>query len=51
MSRRISALVGLVVVGFAIAATACSSNSATGPSPIRADQTCHDWTSNGTCLH
>jgi len=50
MSRRIAALVTLVVVGFALAAAACSSN-ATGPSPIRADQTCTNWASNGTCLH
>ncbi|HET9706671.1 MAG TPA: hypothetical protein VFP39_00055 [Gemmatimonadales bacterium] len=51
MSRRISALGALVVIGFALAATACSSNSATGPSPVRADQTCTNWASNGTCLH
>src|SRR6266852_3401020 len=37
MSRRIAALVTLVVVGFALAAAACSSNATTGPSPIRAD--------------
>ncbi len=58
MSRRISALVPLIVVGFALAVAACSSNAtgpspvnATGPSPIRADGTCTNWASNGTCLH
>ena len=50
MSRRISAIVALVLVSFAIGAAACSSN-ATGPSPLRADQTCKDWSSSGTCLH
>ena len=50
MSRRISALVALVVVGIVLGASACSSNP-TGPSPIRADQTCTNWASNGTCLH
>lgn len=49
MSRRISALVGLVLVCFVLGASACAS-SATGPAPVRADNTC-DWTSNGTCLH
>jgi hypothetical protein len=49
MSRRISALVALVVVGILLGASACSSN-ATGPAPVRADQTC-DWATNNTCLH
>ncbi len=49
MSRRISALVALVVVGILLGASACASN-ATGPAPVRADGTC-DWTSNGTCHH
>ncbi len=58
MSRRIPALVALVVIGFTLTAAACSSNAtgpspvnATGPSPIRADGTCTNWASNGTCLH
>jgi hypothetical protein len=50
MSRRISALFALVVVGIVLGASACAS-SATGPSPVRADNTCKDWSSNGTCLH
>jgi ABC-type glycerol-3-phosphate transport system substrate-binding protein len=49
MSRRIPAL-ALMLVGLLLTAAACSSN-ATGPSPIRADQTCTNWASNGTCLH
>jgi hypothetical protein len=50
MSRRIAALVALLVVSFVIGVSACSS-SATEPTPVRADVTCHDWASNGTCLH
>jgi len=48
MSRRISALVMLVVVGFGLGASACSSSNATGPAPVRADQTC-DYTTGNTC--
>jgi hypothetical protein len=52
MSRRIAALVALVVVCFVLGASACSNASnATGPAPIRADGTCTNWASNGTCLH
>ncbi|HET7251659.1 MAG TPA: hypothetical protein VFI79_17575 [Gemmatimonadales bacterium] len=46
MSRRISALVGLVVVGIVLGASACS--NATGPAPVRADLTC-DYSTNNTC--
>ena len=46
MSRRFSALVALLVVGILVGASACS--NATGPAPIRADQTC-DWASQNTC--
>lgn len=46
MSRRISALVALVVVGIVLGASACS--NPTGPAPLRADQTC-DWMSGSTC--
>ncbi|HET7380711.1 MAG TPA: hypothetical protein VFJ24_11765 [Gaiellales bacterium] len=46
MSRRISALVGLVVVGIVLGASACS--NATGPAPVRADQTC-DYSTGTTC--
>jgi len=49
MSRRISTLVALVVVGILLGASACSS-SATGPAPVRADQTC-DFQSGSTCHH
>jgi hypothetical protein len=49
MSRRISALVALVVLAIGLGASACS-NAATGPAPVRADLTC-DWASNPTCHH
>ena len=50
MSRRISALVALVVVGIVLGASACSSANATGPAPVRADGTC-DWQNGSTCHH
>jgi hypothetical protein len=51
MSRRIAALVALVVVCFVLGASACSNASnATGPAPVRADGTC-DWSTGSTCHH
>jgi len=48
MSRRIAALVTLAVAGI-LFASACA-NNATGPAPVRADNTC-DYSSQGTCRH
>lgn len=49
MSRRIYALVALVLVAFSFAAAACADSTAPQPaSQVRADATC-DWTSSNTC--
>ena len=51
MSRRIAALLALLVVSFVLGASACSNASnATGPAPVRADASC-DWQSSSTCHH
>lgn len=51
MSRRTPALLALIFVAFAMAASACAESTAPSPSQnVKADAVC-DWTSNNTCAH
>lgn len=49
MSRRTPALLALVFVAFAMAASACAESTAPSQN-VSADAVC-DWSNNNTCAH